>query len=105
MGFAYLTRKAANCDLILPNALSAAESASACSLTSVFAAVAAPEKDSFSSGDWRTSSFACALFTGDWTISVLKSQPASRAYQSTLRVTYITIANTTKSAMAPMSSA
>src|SRR5437588_5498644 len=31
--------------------------------------------------------------------------PASRAYQSTLRVTYITIAKTTKSAIAPMSKA
>jgi hypothetical protein len=33
------------------------------------------------------------------------SQLASRAYQSTLRVTYITIASTMKSAIAPMSNA
>ena len=44
VGFAYLTRNAANCDLILPNALSSAESDSACSLASVFAAVAAPAR-------------------------------------------------------------
>ena len=37
---------------------------------------------------------------------VFIAQPlVSRAYQSTLRVTYITIANTTNSAIAPMSSA
>jgi hypothetical protein len=33
------------------------------------------------------------------------SQLASRAYQSTFRVTYITIASTMKSAIAPMSNA
>jgi hypothetical protein len=33
------------------------------------------------------------------------AQLASRAYQSTLRVTYITIASTMNSAIAPMSSA
>src|SRR5215475_1610024 len=60
--FAYLTRKAASCDLILTNALSSVERASACFLASVFAAVAALEKDSFNSGDWRTNSFASALF-------------------------------------------
>ena len=50
VGFAYLTRKAVNCDLILRNALSSAESASACSLASVFAAVAALEKRLFQFG-------------------------------------------------------
>jgi hypothetical protein len=30
-----------------------------------------------------------------------ETEPASRAYQSTLRVTYITIASTMKSAIAP----
>ena len=34
-----------------------------------------------------------------------ETQLASRAYQSTFRVTYITIASTIKSAIAPMSSA
>ena len=35
----------------------------------------------------------------------IRLYPASRAYQSTFRVTYITIAKTTKSAIAPMSKA
>jgi hypothetical protein len=34
----YLTRKAVSCDLILPNALSSAEGATACSFANVFAA-------------------------------------------------------------------
>ena len=81
VGFAYPTRKTVNCDLILPDAPSSAERASACSLASVFA----------------------AYFSG--AEPVYNAQPASRAYQSTLRVTYITIVSTTKSAIAPMSSA
>jgi hypothetical protein len=79
-GFAYLTRKAANCDLILPNALSSAESASACSLASVFAAVAALEKDSFSSGEWRTNSFACALFNQVCTRSASSAERSTRSF-------------------------
>ena len=80
VGFAYLTRKAANCDLILPNALSSAERASACSLASVFAAVAALEKDSFSSGDWRTNSFACALFNQVCKRSVSSAERSTRSF-------------------------
>ena len=78
VGLAYLTRKAANCDLILPNALSSAERASACSLASVFAAVAALEKDSFSSGEWRTNSFACALFNQVCTRSASSAECSTR---------------------------
>jgi hypothetical protein len=44
VGFVYLTRKAVNCDLILPNALSFAERASACSCASFSAAVASAGK-------------------------------------------------------------
>src|SRR5207253_7056075 len=56
VGFVYLTRKAANCDLILPNALSSVERVSACSFASVFAAVPAPDKTSLSSGERRRNS-------------------------------------------------
>src|SRR4029077_19503051 len=80
VGFAYLTRKAANCDLILPNALSSAERASACSLATVFAAVAALEKDFFSSGDWRTNSFACALFNQVCTRSASSAERSTRSF-------------------------
>jgi len=37
--------------------------------------------------------------------SLIETESASRAYQSTLRVTYITIASTMKSAIAPMNRA
>ncbi len=79
------TRKAANCNLILPNALSSAESAVACSFANVFAGVPAMDKACFSSGEWRTNAFACSLFNQLCTRAVSWAAFATALFQSGLQ--------------------
>ena len=82
LGSRYLTGKAANWDLISPNALSSAERAAVCSFDSFFAALVAPEKTPFRSGERRTSCFACSVFNQLCTRSVPSAERSMRSFNT-----------------------